>query len=305
VTTNPKISVVTVCRNAELYIRECIESVVGQDYANIEYIIVDGASNDNTLSIIKEYESKIHCIISEQDTGPADALNKGFSKATGDILCWLNADDKFHPYALSTVAKLFTDLPNVDWITGFPSWYNAEGTCLNELFIQRTPVFDNFVHDGVYPHFNRWSKTRFASGDFLAIQQESVFWRASLWKKAGAKIEKGIIAFDFELWVRFFQWASIYTAPVLLSGFRVHKHQLSEDQERYIRECQSIIEQSHGNESIHAKVWDFVKIKFAYLFKPFYYTDIPLLCQLYPTLMGFPKLIKFNEKQNKFTIDYI
>jgi hypothetical protein len=217
----------------------------------------------------------------------------------------LNADDKFHPYALSTVAKLFTDLPNVDWITGFPSWYNAEGTCLNELFIQRTPVFDNFVHDGVYPHFNRWSKTRFASGDFLAIQQESVFWRASLWKKAGAKIEKGIIAFDFELWVRFFQWASIYTAPVLLSGFRVHKHQLSEDQERYIRECQSIIEQSHGNESIHAKVWDFVKIKFAYLFKPFYYTDIPLLCQLYPTLMGFPKLIKFNEKQNKFTIDYI
>ncbi|MBP6516383.1 MAG: glycosyltransferase [Chitinophagales bacterium] len=304
-TTNPKISVVTVCRNAEQYIRACIESVVGQNYANIEYIIVDGASNDNTLSIIKEYESKIHCIISEPDSGPADALNKGFLKATGDILCWLNADDKFHPYALSTVAKLFTDLPNVDWITGFPSWYNAEGTCLNELFIQRTPVFDNFVHDGVYPHFNRWSKTRFASGDFLAIQQESVFWRASLWKKAGAKIEKGIIAFDFELWVRFFQWASIYTAPVLLSGFRVHKHQLSEDQERYIRECQSIIEQSHGNESIHAKVWDFVKIKFAYLFKPFYYTDIPLLCQLYPTLMGFPKLIKFNEKQNKFTIDYI
>jgi glycosyltransferase involved in cell wall biosynthesis len=280
VTTNPKISVVTVCRNAEQYIRACIESVVGQNYANIEYIIVDGASNDNTLSIIKEYESKIHCIISEQDSGPADALNKGFSKATGDILCWLNADDKFHPYALSTVAKLFTDLPNVDWITGFPSWYNAEGTCLNELYIQRTPVFDNYVHDGVYPHFNRWSKTRFASGDFLAIQQESVFWRASLWKKAGAKIEKGIIAFDFELWVRFFQWASIYTAPVLLSGFRVHKHQLSEDQERYIQECQSIIEQSHGNESIHAKVWDFVKIKFAYLFKPFYYTDIPLLCQL-------------------------
>jgi glycosyltransferase involved in cell wall biosynthesis len=305
VTTNPKISVVTVCRNAEQYIRACIESVVGQNYANIEYIIVDGASNDDTLSIIKEYESKIHCIISEQDSGPADALNKGFSKATGDILCWLNADDKFHPYALSTVAKLFTDLPNVDWITGFPSWYNAEGTCLNELYIQRTPMFDNYVHDGVYPHFNRWSKTRFASGDFLAIQQESVFWRASLWKKAGAKIEKGIIAFDFELWVRFFQWASIYTAPVLLSGFRVHKHQLSEDQERYIRECQSIIEQSHNNESIHANVWDFVKIKFAYLFKPFYYTDIPLFCQLYPSLMGFPKLIKFNEKQNKFTIDYI
>lgn len=304
-TTNPKISVITVCRNAEQYIRACIESVVGQQYSNIEYIVIDGASNDNTVSIIKEYESEIAFFVSEQDSGPAEALNKGFSKATGDILCWLNADDKFHPYALATVAKLFLDLPHVDWMTGFPSWYNAEGTCLNELYIQHTPIFDNYVHDGVYPHFNRWSSTRFASGDFLAIQQESVFWRASLWKKAGAKIETGIIAFDFELWVRFFQYASIYTAPVLLSGFRVHGRQISEDQERYIRECQNIIEQSKKNESAITKIWTLLKIKIAFLFKPFYYIDIPLLCRFYPTLMGFPKLIKYNEQQNKFTFDYI
>jgi glycosyltransferase involved in cell wall biosynthesis len=122
VTTNLKISVITVCRNAEQYIRACIESVVQQDYANVEYIIIDGASDDGTVGIIKEYESKIHFFVSEKDSGPAEALNKGFSKASGDILCWLNADDKFHPYALSTVAKIFSDLPKVDWITGFPSW---------------------------------------------------------------------------------------------------------------------------------------------------------------------------------------
>ncbi len=304
-TTSPKISVVTVCRNAEQYIRVCIESVLHQNYANVEYIIIDGASDDKTVSIIKDYENEIHFFVSEKDAGPADALNKGFSKATGDILCWLNADDKFHPHALATVAKIFTDLPQVDWITGFPSWYNAEGTCLNELYIQRTPVFDNYIHDGVYPHFNRWSKTRFASGDFLAIQQESVFWRASLWRKAGAKMETGIIAFDFELWVRFFQYASIYTAPVLLSGFRVHSHQLSENQARYINECEHIIEQSKLNNSVFSKVCSLLKIKIAFLFKPFYYIDFPILCAIYPTMMGFPKLIKFSEEQNTFTIDYI
>jgi glycosyltransferase involved in cell wall biosynthesis len=305
VTTNLKISVITVCRNAEQYIRACIESVVQQDYANVEYIIIDGASDDGTVGIIKEYESKIHFFVSEKDSGPAEALNKGFSKASGDILCWLNADDKFHPYALSTVAKIFSDLPKVDWITGFPSWYNAEGTCLNELYVQRTPVFDNYVHDGVYPHFNRWSKTRFASGDFLAIQQESVFWRASLWEKAGAEIETGLIAFDFALWVKFFQFASIYTAPVLLSGFRVHADQLSADQERYIQECTSIVAQFNTNESGISRFWLLMKIKIAVLFKPFYYIDFPILHKIYPALMDFPRLIKFNESQNSFTIDYI
>jgi hypothetical protein len=74
---------------------------------------------------------------------------------------------------------------------------------------------------------------------------------------------------------------------------------------RYIQECNNIIEQSKKNISILARIWASIKIKVAYLFKAFYYIDVPLLGNIYPILMGFPKLIKFNEKQNNFTIDYI
>jgi len=302
---NPKISVITVCRNAGSHIRECIESVITQEYENVEFIIIDGASDDDTLAIIDEFKDRISCFISEPDNGPADALNKGFEKSTGDILCWLNADDKFHPYALSSVAKVFSDLPSVNWITGFPTWYNNDGVCLNELFIQQSPLLNSYVHDGVYPHFNRWSRTRFLSGDFLAIQQESVFWRKALWEKAGSKIGDNIIAFDFELWSRFFEFDELFTVPVLFSGFRVHGNQLSSDQGRYLQDCESVFNNSSMKLSSFQKIVLRIKVVLSMVFKPFYYVDFPVIKHVYPALMSFPALIKYSESSDKFVIDYI
>ena len=90
-----KISIVTVCRNSENTIRSTIESVLAQNYTDIEYIIVDGASTDKTFSIISEYKKQIHHIISEPDNGIYEAMNKGIKRSTGDYLGILNSDDFF------------------------------------------------------------------------------------------------------------------------------------------------------------------------------------------------------------------
>jgi glycosyltransferase involved in cell wall biosynthesis len=93
----PKISVITISLNSARYIEECIRSVVEQNYPALEYIIIDGGSTDGTLDIINKYADKISVIVSERDPGPAVALNKGFSKVTGEIMGWLNSDDRMHP----------------------------------------------------------------------------------------------------------------------------------------------------------------------------------------------------------------
>lgn len=92
---NPKISVITVCKNSASTISKCLESVICQTYQNIEYIIIDGASTDNTLSEIEKFNDNISKFISEPDNGIFDAMNKGISESTGDYIIFLNADDYF------------------------------------------------------------------------------------------------------------------------------------------------------------------------------------------------------------------
>ena len=105
----PKISIITVCFNSARTLRDTIESIMQQDYENIEYIIIDGGSTDGTLEIIKEYKARINYSISEKDNGIYDAMNKGIQVATGDIVGILNSDD-FYPnnYILSIVSKAFS-----------------------------------------------------------------------------------------------------------------------------------------------------------------------------------------------------
>jgi glycosyltransferase involved in cell wall biosynthesis len=105
-----KISLITVSYNAESTISRCIKSVIAQNYKNIEYIIIDGASTDNTISVINQYKNKINLIISEPDSGIYDAMNKGIELATGDVIGMLNADDYFaDTEVLSNVAFAFND----------------------------------------------------------------------------------------------------------------------------------------------------------------------------------------------------
>jgi glycosyltransferase involved in cell wall biosynthesis len=202
----PKISVVTPVFNSARYIEQTIQSVLVQNYPNVEYFIIDGGSTDGTLDIIRKYESQISGWISEPDKGMYDALNKGFARTSGEIMGWISATDKLHTGGLLVVGSVFRDLPpDIEWITGRATWFNDEGMTVGVLDL---------------PH---WSRFRFLAGANRYIQQESTYWRRSLWEKAGSRTESSCRnGADFELWVRFFRHAKLYPVDALIGGFRVH-----------------------------------------------------------------------------------
>ncbi|RZL45812.1 MAG: glycosyltransferase [Pedobacter sp.] len=119
-----KISIITVVYNGEKYLQDCIESVLNQNYENLEYIIIDGGSTDATLSIIEKYQNQIHHFISEKDKGMYDALNKGINLATGDVIGILNADDKLASNSVITqIANSFVS-ENVEGVYGNLNYIN-------------------------------------------------------------------------------------------------------------------------------------------------------------------------------------
>lgn len=138
-----KVSIITICYNSASTIEETILSVLGQDYPNIEYIIIDGASKDNTMEIVNQYKSKIAVIVSEKDRGIYDAMNKGLSQATGDLIGILNSDDTYaFPQVISQVVQqigaadsLYADLQYVDGQSGKVKRHWRSGSFSKEKFL--------------------------------------------------------------------------------------------------------------------------------------------------------------------------
>ena len=222
----PKISIITPVYNGERFIEKTIISILSQNYPNLEYIIIDGGSTDQTLNIISKYKDKLAYFISEPDKCMYDALNKGFAKATGEILCWLNSDDEYYPHTLYAVAKLFSDCPDVEWVTGTNSHINEQGV----IFSVQPQSF-----------FNRIS---FLSRDYQWIQQESTFWRRTLMDRLNTvpfNIDYAN-AGDFYLWFQFSQFSNLYYTDIPLGKFRHSRNQISEKYiKAYHKEAISII----------------------------------------------------------------
>ena len=123
---NPRISIVTPSFNQGKYIEQTIQSVLNQNYPNLEYIIIDGGSTDNTVEIIKKYETQISYWISEPDKGQTDAINKGFAKCTGDIFNWINSDDYYESGTFHKLAQQFTSDPSVNVVCGKEWGFNDQ-----------------------------------------------------------------------------------------------------------------------------------------------------------------------------------
>jgi len=204
----PRIALVTACRNMRPWIGETIGSVVGQVYPALDYSVVDGASNDGTREWLEANRTGMSHFVSERDEGQYHAIAKGIAFTKGEIMGWLNGDDVLMPWALRTVGRIFAEFPEVQWIIGLPSFLNVMSEC-----VLVSP------HAAAYPREfirNGW----FREGLLGYLNQENMFWRRSLWEKAGGFDLKWKWAADYDLWIRFAQHAELVAVATPLAAFR-------------------------------------------------------------------------------------
>lgn len=235
-----KFSIVTPAFNSEKFIGETIESVISQaGNFSIEYLIMDGGSTDGTREIVQRYQKllmgnlyPIQCdevVIywhSEKDGGMYEAINKGFKKAGGDIHAWINSDDIYLPGAFNTIASVFKKYPGTEWLKGITSYVSSNtaiyraGRC--NLYLQE------WIAKGIYGRCHYF------------IQQDSVFWRKSLWVKVSEIAPSLKLAGDYYLWIAFAKHAPLVTVKVYLSCFRKVEAQLSGNFQKYQNEMDKV-----------------------------------------------------------------
>jgi len=177
----PKISIVTPVYNNAPYIENCIKSVLNQDYAHLEYIIIDGGSTDGTVEIIEKYTNQLAYFVSEKDRGQSHALNKGFARATGDIFAWLNADEQYLPGTLHDVGRAFTSHLGLDFFYG-----------------NRIIVNNDLVEIGKkkwVPMHPKWRLLCIGR----VLPTDASFWRATIHRTTGELDEKHFPKFGMDI----------------------------------------------------------------------------------------------------------
>jgi Glycosyl transferase family 2 len=231
----PRISIVTPSFNQGQFLEQTIRSVLSQGYPNLEYIVLDGGSTDGSVDIIKRYENQIFFWRAERDKGHYDAINEGFSRSTGDILAWINSDDIYFPWTLSTVATMMSSVPQMQWLSSLmPAVIDYQGLLYK---LDRLPGFSReaFLEGKNLPGEDTLELP------FGFIQQESTFWRRGLWEKVGGIRTQYKLAGDFDLWARFFQHADLWGCPIPLGGFRTQFQQRSANQTEYRKETKDAL----------------------------------------------------------------
>ncbi len=203
----PRISIVIPSYKQAAYLEKTITSLLSQDYPALELIVVDGGSDDGSKEIIEKYSAHIKWWCSEQDSGQTNALNRGFAQSSGEIMAWLNSDDMLMPETLNRVAAYFAHYQNVDAVYGHRILIDEEDRDIGRWIV---PKHDDKVMT--------WA-------DF--IPQETLFWRRSLWQKAGKKLDESFkFAMDWDLLLRFRDaGARFVRLPYFLGLFRVHAGQ--------------------------------------------------------------------------------
>jgi glycosyltransferase involved in cell wall biosynthesis len=203
-TNTPLISIITPSFNQVKFLRQTIESVLSQDYPNLEYIIIDGNSTDGSQEIIREYAEKLAYWESIPDRGQTEAINKGFAKANGKYLAWLNSDDVYQPGALSEAVGYLEKNPDVGMVYGDCTYIDAEGRTIGRFPAAQTD----------YKRLRR---------GYVHIPQQASFFRRDLWQKVGPLDPSFYFAMDYDLWVRLAKEAHLdYLPGHLWASFRLH-----------------------------------------------------------------------------------
>ncbi len=243
----PKITVVTPVFNGAAHIAETLESVLRQDYPELEYIVVDGASTDGTLDIIRRYEARndfnqhISLLISEPDEGMYDAVAKGFERASGEVFCYLNADDLFECGSLRSVGEFFARHPGTQVI-----------------------YHEDIVHVNGWKYPNARQPKRVDTVDLLnghILFQDGVYWRRAAYETVGGLRRDFELAGDFDLWLRLSAQFRFVRRPGHVSCFRMRAGQLSSQMGWYNSEMRQSIKDFMAATSSFARVrWSIQKI---------------------------------------------
>lgn len=201
-TQRPLVSVVTPSYNQAAFLENTIRSVLGQDYPAVEYLIVDGASQDGSQSILQKYSRQLAWWVSEPDSGQAVAINKGLRRARGEILAWLNSDDLYLPGAISAAVRVLQSNPAPGMVFGDALTIDASGRPLNQL------------------RFGNWGLDELMG--FRIICQPAVFMRRSTLEAAGLLDPSYHFMLDHHLWLRMARLAPVQHVPELWAAARYH-----------------------------------------------------------------------------------
>jgi glycosyltransferase involved in cell wall biosynthesis len=196
----PLVSIVTPSFNQAAYLEQALRSVLEQDYPNIEYIVIDGGSTDGSVELIKKHAAKLAYWVSEKDAGQADAINKGFARAKGQYMAWLNADDRLLPNAIGEAVAYLEANPDVGLVYGDADFIDAAGRVVGR-FAARPTDYGRMLRGYVH------------------IPQQATLWRAALWQPLDAGLQ---FAMDYDLWVRIAKVSRLAYTPRLWAQFRLH-----------------------------------------------------------------------------------
>jgi GT2 family glycosyltransferase len=198
----PRLSIITPSYNQAVYLEQTLESVFSQDYPNLEYMVIDGGSTDGSVEIIQRYADRLAWWVSAKDKGQADAINKGFARATGDIVAWINSDDYYLPGAFAAAVKALQENPSCGLVFADVESVDGAGERINVM------VYGDWGLDQLL--------------QFNIIGQPGVFMRRSVLEQAGNLDMSYHYMLDHHLWLRMAQVAPIQYIPQRWAAARFH-----------------------------------------------------------------------------------
>ena len=232
----PKITLVTPSFNQARFLGETLSTVALQSYPNLEHIVMDGGSTDGSVELIRDHASQLSYWVSERDRGQSHAINKGFERATGDVLGWLNSDDTLLPGALLTVAEVFRREPDVDLVYGDFVYTDVDGRPMRRRHVFKTMSYESLLYH-----------------DYLG--QPAVFFRRRLWDAVGPLDESLHYCMDWDLFLRMWRVCRPKHIPVVLATYRLDQSAKSNAEDSAASVTAAHVVQQRNRNQRFARPW--------------------------------------------------